>query len=80
MALSKVKECGGSGGRLGHSNMSHWSTTEDIKVSARKRRRRIGVAQIALELGESEGDSPAPLADDVVSRSLAVPQLGTCKE
>ena len=30
---------GGSGGRQGHSSMEHWTHTEEIKDSSRKRRR-----------------------------------------
>lgn len=35
----KVKVDGGSGGRRGHSNMTHWTTTEEIKVATKKARR-----------------------------------------
>ena len=31
---------GGSGGKLGHSNMSHGARTEAIKQDSKKRRRR----------------------------------------
>lgn len=37
MANAKVKPQGGS--KRGHSNMSHWTKTAEIKVSAKKRRR-----------------------------------------
>ena len=30
---------GGSGGKRGHSNMTHWETTEEIKRETRKARR-----------------------------------------
>ena len=39
MANPKIKTEGGQGGRRGHSNMSHWTYTEEIKDAARKRRR-----------------------------------------
>ena len=39
MALDKVKPSGGSGGKKGHSNMTHWSKTAVVKRSAKKRRR-----------------------------------------
>jgi hypothetical protein len=35
----KAKVEGGSGGRRGHSNMTHWTTTEEIKVATKKARR-----------------------------------------
>lgn len=47
MALPKTKSEGGQGGRLGHSNMVHWESTEEIKVAARKKRRKEAKAQIA---------------------------------
>jgi hypothetical protein len=33
---------GGSGGKRGHSNMTHWEYTEEIKRRSRKARRRVG--------------------------------------
>ena len=39
MANLKVANKGGQGGRLGHSNMEHWTYTEEVKRAARKRRR-----------------------------------------
>lgn len=39
MANFPVKPNGGSGGKLGHSNMTHWGHTEEIKESAKKARR-----------------------------------------
>jgi len=38
MAYSKYRK-GGSGGKLGHSNMSHWDKTEEIKKHSKKTRR-----------------------------------------
>ncbi len=35
----RIKTEGGSGGKRGHSNMSHWSPTEWVKREARKARR-----------------------------------------
>jgi hypothetical protein len=32
---------GGQGGKRGHSNMTHWESTEDIKASTRVLRRRV---------------------------------------
>ena len=39
MGLKKIRSEGGSGGRRGHSNMTHWAYTHEIKVAARSRRR-----------------------------------------
>ena len=39
MAIEKVQPDGGSGGRLGHSNMTHWTHTDEVKDAARKHRR-----------------------------------------
>jgi hypothetical protein len=33
---------GGSGGKRGHSNMTHWDYTEEIKRRSRKARRAQG--------------------------------------
>jgi hypothetical protein len=40
MGYERVKSSGGSGGKKGHSNMTHWTGTEEIKVAAKKLRRR----------------------------------------
>ena len=57
MGTKKIPSEGGSGGGRGHSNMEHCLHTEEIKDSARKRRRRddaraIG-EQIAAEFEKS---------------------------
>jgi len=54
MALEKVSMKGGCGGRLGHSNMSHWTTTAVVKLAARKRLRRHGTAEALSQLEDSE--------------------------
>jgi hypothetical protein len=38
--LRRNKIEGGSGGKRGHSNMTHWDYTEEIKRRSRKARRR----------------------------------------
>jgi hypothetical protein len=53
MGTTKVKTEGGQGGRRGHSNMNHWVSTEEIKESARIRRRREAKAFIAKQLSET---------------------------
>jgi hypothetical protein len=35
--LGKVEA--GQGGKKGHSNMSHWTTTEEIKYRSKRKRR-----------------------------------------
>jgi hypothetical protein len=35
----KFKTEGGQGGKRGHSNMTHWNYTEEIKRRSKKRRR-----------------------------------------
>ena len=52
MSLSKMKIEGGQGGRLGHSNMSHWDYTEVIKAACRRLRRAQGKKLIRNELKE----------------------------
>ena len=39
MPKGNNKTEGGSGGKLGHSNMSHWELTEEIKRDSKKLRR-----------------------------------------
>ncbi len=39
MSLKDRKTEGGNGGKLGHSNMSHWDYTEVIKQECKKARR-----------------------------------------
>jgi putative addiction module component (TIGR02574 family) len=39
MGLKKIRSEGGSGGRRGHSNMTHWAYTHEVKVAARAQRR-----------------------------------------
>jgi hypothetical protein len=39
--LRRNKIEGGSGGKRGHSNMTHWEYTEEIKHRSRKARRRV---------------------------------------
>jgi len=41
MGFYSKKVEGGSGGKRGHSNMTHWEYTEVIKKSSKKKRRQI---------------------------------------
>ena len=43
MANYKGRTEGGSGGKKGHSNMAHWTHTEELKDAANRRRRRDNV-------------------------------------
>lgn len=52
MAFDKGKTEAGQGGRLGHSNMSHWRYTEHIKATYHKVRRAQGKELIRRELSE----------------------------
>jgi len=42
MALDKVKPNAGSGGKKGHSNMTHWSKTGLVKRAVKKKQREEG--------------------------------------
>ena len=52
VATKKIPSEGGSGGARGHSNMEHWLHTEEIKDSARKRRRRNDERAIGEQMAE----------------------------
>jgi hypothetical protein len=39
VGLRRIRSEGGSGGKRGHSNMTHWAYTHEIKDAARIRRR-----------------------------------------
>lgn len=63
MANVKVANKGGQGGRLGHSNMEHWTYTEEVKRAARKKRRTDARKAIQAGLGEAaeaKGASAVP--------------------
>lgn len=40
MGLENMKIEGGQGGKRGHSRMSHWTGTEEIKAATKKLRRK----------------------------------------
>ncbi len=56
MANLKVANKGGQGGRLGHSNMEHWTYTEEVKQAARKRCRAD--AKNAVRAGTEDAVEP----------------------
>ncbi len=45
---------GGSGGKRGHSNMEHWTYTEELKESSKIRRRNNDKEEIREEVNEIE--------------------------
>jgi len=51
MALKKVKSEGGQGGKRGHSNMSHWFKTAQIKRAAKRGRRVDDRRTVREEIG-----------------------------
>lgn len=53
MSAKMKKVEGGQGGRKGHSNMSHWTGTEEIKAVSKKARRAQGKEVIRKEASES---------------------------
>ncbi len=50
MSTDKGPTEGGSGGKLGHSNMEHWTYTEELKQSSKVRRRNNEKKQIRKEV------------------------------
>jgi len=52
MGKNKGKSEGGSGGKKGHSNMNHWTLTEEVKEDSRFIRRRDDKLQ--SEIGKKE--------------------------
>jgi hypothetical protein len=56
MGLKKGPSEGGSGGKLGHSGMDHWAYTDEVKETAR-RRRRIEDKEVVWEQESDREDS-----------------------
>jgi hypothetical protein len=52
MGTKTIKTEGGQGGRRGHSNMTHWTGTEEIKAVSKKARRKASKAIIKRDLAE----------------------------
>lgn len=50
---------GGQGGKRGHSNMTHWESTEEIKATTRRLRRRLAQAEVADQLADIPKSSPS---------------------
>lgn len=50
---------GGQGGKRGHSNMTHWESTEDIKTATRIQRRRSGRIEVDDQLKELQNTPDA---------------------
>ena len=47
---------GGSGGKRGHSNMEHWTNSEELKESSNIKRRKDNKKKIKEGLDNSEND------------------------
>lgn len=48
----KMKIEGGSGGKRGHSNMTHWTGTEEIKAVTKRLRRAESKVVIEQQMSE----------------------------
>ena len=46
MGMGQGPTEGGSGGKRGHSGMTHWDLTEEIKRTAKRRRRLDGKREV----------------------------------
>lgn len=64
MANWKGPSEGGSGGKRGHSSMEHWTRTDDLKTSSRKRRRGHDKTSAIEGLEEHENDESDTDEDD----------------
>ena len=51
-ATRQKKIEGGQGGKRGHSNMTHWVSTDELKTASRILRRRAAVTEVAEQLRE----------------------------
>ena len=56
MGIGKGKNGGGQRDELGHSNQDHWEFTEEVKLSAKKRRRLETKKQTCEGLAEDFRD------------------------
>ena len=65
MAISKGPVDGGQGGKLGHSNMTHWDYTETIKAASRRWRRIKAKQEVAQALAEHEQNADGANCDDL---------------
>ncbi|NOY67001.1 MAG: hypothetical protein GXP13_06290 [Gammaproteobacteria bacterium] len=54
MANYKGPTEGGSGGKRGHSSMEHWTYSDELKESSRKRRRAQDKEEVDQEVGNSD--------------------------
>ncbi|GAB5386993.1 MAG: hypothetical protein Alis3KO_41160 [Aliiglaciecola sp.] len=57
MGTLKGKTEGGSGGKRGHSNMTHWAYTEELKESSNVNRRNNSKKIIREELKQDDVQS-----------------------
>lgn len=61
MANYKGPTEGGAGGKKGHSNMEHWTHTEELKDASSKRRRQDDVHYSREGVAESQKKSIRPV-------------------
>lgn len=54
MGTMKGPTEGGSGGKRGHSNMEHWTKTEEIKKATKVRRRKNGKREVVDALKDNK--------------------------
>ncbi len=50
---------GGQGGKRGHSNMTHWGHTEEIKAASRVLRRRSAQVEVTEQLSDLQTPTDA---------------------
>jgi hypothetical protein len=54
MGISKGPTEGGSGGKRGHSGMEHWGFTDEVKETAKRRRRMEDKEAVEEDLERGE--------------------------
>ena len=65
MSMMKGKADGKQGGKRGHSNMTHWAYTEEIKDASRKLRRHNAKRDVAEALVEYKTDGESKNDQDL---------------
>jgi serine/threonine protein phosphatase PrpC len=60
--VKRISPEGGSGGKRGHSGMTHWAKTAEIKAAARKARRIKDADSVREELVESPASTKLSIA------------------
>ena len=65
MSIMKGKADGGQGGKRGHSNMTHWAFTEEIKDASRKLRRHNAKREVADGRVEYKASPQSKIGQDL---------------